>query len=80
MQTRPDPEPKVEIDRIAAEPGPDRELAQLFQNAIAADKPGRIAALDEATAWTRAHHASVSRLWDGWTLNGDRIEGQAASR
>jgi hypothetical protein len=74
MQTRPDPEPKIEIDRIAAEPGPERELAQFFQKAIAADKPGRIAALDEATAWTRTHHASVSRLWDGWTLQGDRIE------
>jgi hypothetical protein len=74
MQTRPDAEPQGEIDRIAAQDTPERELAQLFQKAIAADKAGRIAALDEATAWTRAHHPGVSRLWNGWDLRDGRIE------
>jgi hypothetical protein len=75
MQPRPDPTPKAEIARIAVEPGPDRELAQLFEKALAvADASGRRAALDEATAWTRSHHTAVRRLWDGWSLKGDRIE------
>jgi len=73
-QARPDAGPRSEIDQIAAEPGPERDLAQLFAKALQADGPGRIAALDEATAWTRAHHAAVNRLWDGWALQGDRIE------
>lgn len=79
LQTRPDPDTKAEIERVAAEPGPARELAQLFEKALAADAPGRLAALDEATAWTRTHHPAVSRLWNGWTLQGDRIERAAPS-
>ncbi len=75
MQSRPDPAPKAKILRLADEPGPDRELAQLFEKALSApDAPGRALILDEATAWTRARHPAVRPLWDGWTLKGGRVE------
>jgi hypothetical protein len=68
VQTRPDPQTKVEIERVAQAPGPYCELAHLFVEAVEADEAHRIELLDRATTWNREHHPDTRRLWQGWTV------------
>jgi hypothetical protein len=68
VESRPDPQTVVEIERVAQTEGPNRELAQLLLSAVRADEAGRLAILDQATVWLRSHHREASRLWQGWTV------------
>jgi hypothetical protein len=54
------------LAKSAAEPGPFHDLAALLEAASKAEGKARVAKLDEATAWLRAHHPESAGLWKGW--------------
>ena len=56
VESRPDPQTVVEIEKVAQAEGPNRELAQLLLSAVSADEARRLAILDQATLWLRNHH------------------------
>jgi hypothetical protein len=68
VESRPDPQTVVEIEKVAQAEGPNRELAQLLLSAVRSDEAGRLAILDQATLWLRSHHHEASRLWRGWVV------------
>ncbi len=73
VQTRPDQQTVVEIDRVAKAPGAEHELAELLLEAVHSDEAHRIEILDRATAWNRDHHLDTRRLWQGWTIREGNI-------
>ena len=68
VQSRPDPQTVVELEQVAQSTKPERELAELFLDAVHADEPHRFPILDKATLWTREHHPETRRVWQGWTI------------
>ena len=54
------------LEESAMKAGPFQPLAVLLETASKAEGKDRIAKLDEATAWIRAHHPESSKLWKGW--------------
>jgi len=68
VQTRPDPQTAVEIERVAKSTAPEHELAELFLAAIRTDEVHRLEILDRATVWNREHHPATARLWEGWAV------------
>ncbi|MGC8640084.1 MAG: hypothetical protein ACP5XB_09435 [Isosphaeraceae bacterium] len=74
VQTRPDPQTVVEIERVARSDSPESELARLLLDAIESDEAQRISILDRATAWNREHHPDTRRIWQGWTLKEGKLE------
>ncbi len=73
VQTRPDPQTAVEIERVANSSAPEHELAALFLAAIRSDQAHRIEILDRATLWNRGHHPATARLWQGWAVQEGRL-------
>jgi len=65
VQTRPDPQTAVEIERVAKSSAPEHELAELLLAAIRTDEARRLEILDRATLWNREHHPATARLWQG---------------
>jgi hypothetical protein len=68
VQPRPDPQTVIEIERVSQADGPNRELAELFLDAVGSNESHRLEVLDRATAWNREHHPDTRRLWQGWTV------------
>src|SRR5208282_629249 len=68
VQTRPDPQTAVEIERVAKSSAPEHELAELFLTAIPTDLAHRLEILDRATLWNREHHPATAQLWQGWAV------------
>ncbi len=68
VQTRPDPQTAVEIERVAESSAPEHELAGLFLAAIRTDEAHRLEILDRATLWNRSHHPATARLWQDWAV------------
>jgi hypothetical protein len=68
VQSRPDPQTAVEIERVAKSSAPQHELAELLLAAIRTDEARRLEILDRATLWNREHHPATARLWQGWAV------------
>jgi len=69
-----EPASAEELRRRARAGGPDRGLAGLLAAALDETRlEERLRALDDATAWLRAHHPEAARLWEGWRVEGDRL-------
>jgi hypothetical protein len=73
VESRPDPQTVVEIEKAAQAEGPNRELAQLLLSAIHSHEQKRIEILDQATLWLRTHHPDARRVWWGWTVQDQRL-------
>jgi hypothetical protein len=73
VQTRPDPQTVVELEKVAQSPVPERDLAELFLRAVRSDERGRVEILDQATRWTREHHRETVQIWKGWSLQGQEL-------
>jgi hypothetical protein len=81
VQPRPDPQTAVEIDRATRASGPERELAERLLAAVRAGEAERVAILDQATLWNRAHHGDTLRIWQGWSMrDGEPVKDQTAER
>jgi hypothetical protein len=74
IQTRPDPQTVVEIERVAQGEGTERKLAELFLAAVRSERTRQLELLEQATAWNRQHHPQARRLWQGWTVHDGRLE------
>ena len=74
-----DPDAGKELERTAANDGPDRELAVLLREALRAEGAERARILDRATLWLRDHHPESARLWEAWEVRGDRLAPKPAS-
>jgi hypothetical protein len=68
----------ADLQREAARPGPNQQLAQFLLQALEARYETRIAFLDQATLWLRAHHPEAARLWKDWTVRDGRLVPKAA--
>jgi hypothetical protein len=68
VQSKPDPETVVMIEKASKDGGTPKELADLLLSTLRADEAQRPAILDQATIWNRGHHPEASRLWRGWTV------------
>ena len=68
-----DPQAAAALKAVATGNTAERELAEQLDQALHAQGSARRARLDEATRWIRSHQPEAARLWNGWTLQGDRI-------
>jgi hypothetical protein len=68
VQSNPDPQTVVMLEKASAEGGPLKDLADLFLSALRAHESQRPAILDRATAWNRVHHPEAVRVWQGWAI------------
>jgi hypothetical protein len=73
VQSNPDPQTVVMLEKASSEGGPLKELADLFLSALRADESRRPEILDRATAWNRAHHPEAARVWQGWAVQGGKL-------
>lgn len=61
-----DPLATASLAKSAADAGPFHDLATLLEAASKVEGKDRVAKLDEATVWLRAHHPESLALWKGW--------------